>query len=107
LNPYIYARPDVPVAVVHLTEREAKKVSGRRPRLRHQDVVEVPRRFYLKLRTCDLAVLSMPPAIAWEVSKMLKVTTQAPVSVPLRHNEFSEYVVQMEWFKGTLFFMWG
>jgi hypothetical protein len=39
LNPYIDVRPDVPAAVVHLREREARKVSGRRPRLGHQDVV--------------------------------------------------------------------
>jgi hypothetical protein len=75
LNPYINARPDVPAAVVCLREREAKKVSSRRPRLGHQDMVQVPRHFYVHLRTCDLVVLSVPPAIAWEVSWVLKVTT--------------------------------
>jgi hypothetical protein len=27
--------------------------------------------------------------------------------MPLRHGEFCEYGVQMEWFRGTLFFMRG
>jgi hypothetical protein len=54
LNPYINGRPDVPAAVVHLRERDAKKVSGRRLRLGHQDVVQMPRSFYVQLRTCDL-----------------------------------------------------
>jgi hypothetical protein len=64
LNPYIDARPDILAVVVHLREQEARKVSGRRPRPGHQDVVQVPRRFFVRLRTCDLVALSMPPAIA-------------------------------------------
>jgi hypothetical protein len=75
LNPYIDVRLDVPVAVIHLREREAEKVSGCRPRLGHQDMVQVPRHFYVQLSTCDLVVLSVPLAIAWEVSRVLKVTT--------------------------------
>jgi hypothetical protein len=107
LNPYIDARPDIHAAVVHLSEREAKAVSGRRPRLGHHGVVYVPRRFYVQLRTCDLVILSVPPAIAWEVFRVLKVTTQVAVSVPLPHGEFCEYDIQMEWFEGTVFFMRG
>jgi hypothetical protein len=33
----------------------------------------------------------MPPAIAWKVSRVLKVMTQAPISVPLHHGKFYEY----------------
>jgi hypothetical protein len=74
LNPYIDARPDVPATVVRLREREAKKVSDHRPCLGHQNVVQVPRRFYVQLKICDLVILSMLPAISWEVSRVLKVT---------------------------------
>jgi hypothetical protein len=65
----------------------------------------VARRFNVQLRTCDLGILSVPPAIAWEVSRVLKVTTRAGAIVPLRHGEFCEYGVHMEWFHGMLFFM--
>jgi hypothetical protein len=61
----------------------------------------------MQLRKSDLIVLSVPPRIAWEVARQLKLTTQAPISVPLRHDEFYEYGVQMELFRGTLFFMGG
>jgi hypothetical protein len=64
----------------------------------------VPRRLYVQLRECDLVV---PPAIAWEVSRVLKITSQAGATIPLRHGEFCEYRVHMEWFQGKLFFMWG
>jgi hypothetical protein len=47
---------------------------------------------------CDLVVLVVPPAIAWEVSRMLKITSQAGATIPLRHGEFCEYRVHMEWF---------
>jgi hypothetical protein len=49
----------------------------------------------------------MPPAIAWEVSRVLKVTTQAGATASLLHGEFCEYGIHMEWFQGTLFFMRG
>jgi hypothetical protein len=49
----------------------------------------------------------MLPRIAWEVARVLKLTTQGAVSVPLRHGEFCEYGIRMEWFWGTLFFMRG
>jgi hypothetical protein len=63
-KPYIDVRPELPAVVVHLREKEAKKVAGRRPRLGYQDVVQVPRQFYVQLRPCDLVVLSVPPGIA-------------------------------------------
>jgi hypothetical protein len=63
----------------------------------------VPRRFYVQLRECDLVVLVIPPTIAWEVSRMLKITAQAGATIPLRHDEFCEYRVHMEWFQGKLF----
>jgi hypothetical protein len=63
VNPYIDACPEVPRAVVYLREREAKSTSGRKPRLGHHEVVQVARRFYVKLRACDLLVLAMSPAI--------------------------------------------
>jgi hypothetical protein len=49
----------------------------------------------------------VPPAIAWEVSRVLKVTAQAGATMPLRHGEFCMYRVHMEWYQGTLFFMRG
>jgi hypothetical protein len=67
----------------------------------------VPRRFYVQLRECDLVVLAVPPAIAWEVSRVLKITSQAGATIPLHHDEFCEYRMNMEWFQGKLFFMWG
>jgi hypothetical protein len=67
----------------------------------------VPRRFYVQLRECDLVVLVVAPAIAWEVSRTLKITDQAGATIPLRHGEFCEYRVHMEWFQGKLFFMRG
>jgi hypothetical protein len=56
---------------------------------------------------CDLVILVIPPAIAWEVSRVLKITSQTGATIPLRHSEFYEYRVHMEWFQGKLFFMWG
>jgi hypothetical protein len=56
----------------------------------------VPRHFYIQLRECDLVVLVVPSAIAWEVSRMLKITAQAGATIPLRHDEFCEYRVHME-----------
>jgi hypothetical protein len=107
MNPYIDARPKVSGAVVYLMEREAKSSSGRKPHLGHHEVVSVARHFYVQLRTCDLVVLAVPPAIAWEVSRVLKVMAQEGATVPLRHDEFCEYGVHMEWYPGTLFFMRG
>jgi hypothetical protein len=43
-NPYINVRPNIPAAIFHLREREARKVAGRRPRLGHQDIVHRPAR---------------------------------------------------------------
>jgi hypothetical protein len=63
-KPYIDAWPKLLVVVVHLRKKEARKVAGRRPRLGYQDVVQVPRHFYVQLRLCDLVVLSVPPGIA-------------------------------------------
>jgi hypothetical protein len=103
-NPYIDARPEVPAAVAYLREREGRSTPGRKPCLGHHEVIPVPRRFYVQLRECDLVV---PPAIAWEVSHTLKITAQAGATIPLRHGEFYEYRVHMEWFQGKLFFMWG
>lgn len=76
-------------------------------RLGHHDVptVPVPRRFYLQLRTGNFTTLLVPPRIALAVARQLKVTTHAPVSVPLRNDEFCKYAIQMEWFHGTLYFM--
>jgi hypothetical protein len=107
VNPYIDARPKVPGAVAYLREREAKSTSGHKPRLGHYEVVQVARHFYVQLRACDLVILAVPPAIAWEVSRVLKVTAQAGATVPLRHDEFCEYRVHMEWYQGKLFFMRG
>jgi hypothetical protein len=67
----------------------------------------VSRRFYVQLRECDHVVLVAPPAIAWEVSRVLKITSQAGATIPLRHGDFCEYRVNMEWFQGKPFFMWG
>jgi hypothetical protein len=67
----------------------------------------VARRFYVHLRACDLVVLFVQPAIAWEVSRVLRVTAQADATVPLCHGEFCEYRVHMEWYQGKLFFMRG
>jgi hypothetical protein len=64
----------------------------------------VPRCFYVQLKECDLVV---PPSIAWEVSRVLKITSQAGATIPLRHGEFCEYRVHMEWFQGKPFFMRG
>jgi hypothetical protein len=50
----------------------------------------VPWRFYVQLRECDLVVLVVPPAIAREVSRTLKMTAQAGATIPLRHGEFCE-----------------
>jgi hypothetical protein len=107
VNPYINARLEVHAAAIYLWERESKTTSGRKPRLGHHELVLVPRRFYVQIRMCDLIVLSVMPAIAWEVSRVLKVTTQAGATMSLRHSEFCEYGVHMEWFEGTLFFMRG
>jgi hypothetical protein len=52
-------------------------------------------------------LLSVPPAIAWEVSRVLKITSQAGATIPLCHGEFCKYRVNMEWFQGKLFFMQG
>jgi hypothetical protein len=38
---------------------------------------------------------------------VLKVTAQAGATVSLRHDEFCEYRVHMEWYQGTMFFMRG
>jgi hypothetical protein len=70
-------------------------------------VILLASRFYVQLRECDLVVLAVPSAIAWEVSRVLKVTAQAGASIPLRHGEFCKYRVHMEWFQGKLFFMRG
>jgi hypothetical protein len=107
VNPYIDARPEVPGAVAYLREREGRSMSGCKPRLGHYEVVQVPRRFYVQLRECDLVILAVPPAIAWEVSRVLKVTAQAGATILLRHDEFYKYRVHMEWFQGKLFFMRG
>jgi hypothetical protein len=107
VNPYIDACPEVPKAVIYLREREAKSTSGRKPRLGHYEIVQVAMRFYVQFRACDLVILSMSPAIAWEVSRVLRVTTQADATVPLRHGEFCEYRVHMEWYQGKMFFMRG
>jgi hypothetical protein len=107
VNPYIDARPEVPGAVAYLREREGRSTSGRKPRLEHYEVVPVPRRFYVQLRECNLVILFVPPAIAWEVSRVLKITSQAGATIPLCHGEFCEYRVNMEWFQGKVFFMRG
>jgi hypothetical protein len=107
VNPNINARPEVPGAVAYLREREAKSTSGRKHRVGHYEVVQVPRRFYVQLRACDLVVLAVPLAIAWEVSRVLKMTVQEGATIPLRHDEFCEYRIHMEWFEGKLFFMRG
>jgi hypothetical protein len=60
--------------VAYLREREGRSTSGRKPCLGHHEVILVPRRFYIQLRECYLVVLVVPPAIAWEVSRMLKIT---------------------------------
>jgi hypothetical protein len=39
-------------------------VSSHKPCPGHHDVVQVPRRFYMQLRSCDLVILSVPPGIA-------------------------------------------
>jgi hypothetical protein len=98
VNPYIDACPEVPEAVAYLREREGRSTSGHKPRMGHYEVVQVPRRFYVQLRECDLVVLAVPPAIAWEVSRVLKVTAQAGATIPLRHGEFCEYHIHMVWF---------
>jgi hypothetical protein len=67
----------------------------------------VPRRFYVQLRVCNLVVLAVPHAIAWEVSRVLKFTAQAGAAILLRHGEFCEYRIHMEWFEDKLFFMRG
>jgi hypothetical protein len=107
VNPYIDARSEILGVVAYLREREAKSTSVRKPRLGHYEVVQVPRRLYVQLRACDLVVLAIPPAIAWEVDRVLNVTAQAGATIPLRHSEFYEYCIHMEWFKGNLFFMRG
>jgi hypothetical protein len=86
VNPYIDA---------HLGEREAKSTTVRKPCLGHYEVVQVPRRFYVQLRACNLVVLAIPPIIAWEVSRVLKVTAQAGATIPLHHGEFCEYRIHM------------
>jgi hypothetical protein len=103
-NPYIDAHPEVPATVAYLREWEGRSTSGHKPRLGHHEVISVPRRFYVYLRECNLVV---PPAIAWEVSRMLKITAQEGASIPLCHGEFCEYRVHMEWFQGKLVFMRG
>jgi hypothetical protein len=58
VNPYIDARPEVPGAVAYLREREGRSTSGRKPRLGHYEVVQVPRRFFIQLTACDLVILA-------------------------------------------------
>jgi hypothetical protein len=41
------------------------------------------------------------------VSRVLKITLQAGATIPLRHGEFCEYRIHMEWFQGKLFFIRG
>jgi hypothetical protein len=98
VNPYIDACPEVSGAVAYLREREGRSTSGHKPQMGHYEVVQVPRRFYVQLRECDLVVLAVPPAIAWEVSRVLKVTAQAGATIPLRHSELCEYHIHMVWF---------
>jgi hypothetical protein len=86
VNPYIEARPEVPGAVAYLREWEGRSTSGCKPRLVHYEVIPVPHRFYVQLRECDLVVLVVPPAIAWEVSRVLKITSQTGATIPLRHG---------------------
>jgi hypothetical protein len=38
---------------------------------------------------------------------MLKITAQAGATIPLRHGEFCEHRIHMEWFQGKLVFMRG
>jgi hypothetical protein len=45
--------------------------------------------------------------MAWEVSRVLKITSQAGATIPLYHGEFCKYKVNMEWFQGKLFIMRG
>jgi hypothetical protein len=104
VNPYIDTRLEVPRAVAYLRDWEGRSTSGHKPRLGHYEVAQVPRCFYVQLREYDLVV---PPAIAWEVSRVLKITSQAGATIPLRHGEFCEYRVNIEWFQGKLFFMRG
>jgi hypothetical protein len=104
MNRYIDARPEVPGAVAYLREREGRSTSGRKPRLGYYEVIPVPWRFYAQLRDCDLVI---PPAIAWEVSRVLKIMSQEGATIPPRHGEFCGYRVHMEWFQGKLFFMRG
>jgi hypothetical protein len=106
-NPCIDARPEVPGAVAYLREREGRSTSSRKPHLGHYEVIPVPRRFYVQLRECDLVVFVVPPDIAWEVSRVLKITSQAGATISLSHGEFCEYRIHMEWFHGKLFFMRG
>jgi hypothetical protein len=94
-NPYIDVRPEVPVTVAYLREWEGRLTSGCKPCLGHHEVIPVPRRFCVQLRECDLVI---PPTIAWEVARQLKITAQAGATIPLRHSAFYEYRVHMEWF---------
>jgi hypothetical protein len=98
MNPYIDVRPEVPGAVTYLREREGRSTSGRKPCLGHYEVIQVPRRFYVQLRACDLVVLVVSTAIAWEVARVLKAMAQAGATIPLHHGEFCEYRVYIEWF---------
>jgi hypothetical protein len=107
VNPYTDVHPEVPRAVAYLREREDMSTSSHKPCLGHYEVVQVPRHFYVQLRACDLVVLAVPTAIAWEVARVLKVTAQAGATIPLHHGEFCEYRVHMEWFQGKMFFMRG
>jgi hypothetical protein len=79
--------------------------AGRIACLGHHGVPAVPRHFYVQLRTSDVTTLSVPPRIAPEVTKQLKVTTLAPAIVALRNGDFCEYAVLMEWFHGAMYFM--
>jgi hypothetical protein len=106
-NPYIDACPEVPGVVAYLREWEGRSTSSHKPHLGHYEVIPVPQCFYVQLRECNLVVLVVPPAIAWEVSRVLKITSQVGATIPLRHGEFCEYRVHMEWFQGKLFFMRG
>jgi hypothetical protein len=105
VNPHSVTRPDIPGVVAHLQAWEAMAKAGRIACLGHHGVPAVPRHFYVQLRTSDVTALSVPPRIAPEVTKQLKVTTLAPAIVALRNCDFCEYAVLMEWFHGAMYFM--
>jgi hypothetical protein len=107
VNPHIDAWRDVPWVVAHMQAWEARVIAGRRTRLGHHDIPVVPSRL-LPTAQYERPYSYVGAAThCADVDMQLKVTTHAPVNVPLQNGEFCEYAVQLDWFHGMMYFMRG